>query len=81
MDLFRLLVLIPAAVLLGSAGLALLLVPPKTLLVWDRRTGSWLAQLAKSPGRGERLAGAFCKTLGIALLAVVMLGLLPGILR
>ena len=81
MDLFRLLVLIPVTVLFGIVGLALLFTPAKNILRWDRMTGYWLAQRAKSSNRGVLLAGALYKILGTALLAVVLFELLPGILR
>ncbi|MFT3670219.1 MAG: hypothetical protein QM795_16965 [Pseudoxanthomonas sp.] len=79
MELFRLLILIPVALMFGLAGAALLFLPPGTLLKWDRRTGYWLFHRASSPQRGLLAAGLFYKALGTVLLAVVVLKVLPDI--
>jgi hypothetical protein len=70
---------IPLVVLFSLVGGALLLVPPKTILRWDRKTGYWLYQRANTPEKGVLLAGTFYKILGATFIAVVFFGILPGI--
>lgn len=81
METFRLLVLVPLALVLGAAGLALLLLPASAILRRDRQTGYWLASRAKTPERGRLLAGAFYKLLALVLLGIVVVELLPSIFQ